>query len=54
MHFIEELFGISPDGGNGLLELSLLFAPVLALGIYYWIRKRSRAIHSVRVKDRDV
>jgi hypothetical protein len=40
MHFIEQLFGIVPDGGNGLLEVvlitlplvvSLLVVPVVAL-----------------------
>ena len=30
MDFIEMLFGIAPDGGNGLLELSFLFAGVVA------------------------
>ena len=30
MDFIEKLFGVAPDGGNGLLELSLVFAGVAA------------------------
>jgi hypothetical protein len=30
MDFIERLFGMAPDGGNGLLELSLFFAGVAA------------------------
>ena len=43
MHFIEQFFGISPDGGNGVLELSFLLGAGLALGAYYWIRKRPPA-----------
>jgi hypothetical protein len=32
MHFIENLFGVAPDSGSGLLELSLIFI-VVAVGI---------------------
>jgi hypothetical protein len=40
MDFIERLFRIAPDGGNGVLELSLLFAGVaLVLGLL--IHKRT-------------
>ena len=35
MDFIERLFGISPDGGNGLWEAALLLIPVVAIAIYY-------------------
>jgi hypothetical protein len=28
MNFIERLFGVSPDGGSGILELSLLATPL--------------------------
>jgi hypothetical protein len=31
MDFIERLFGISPDGGSGALELMLLAVPLLIL-----------------------
>ena len=31
MHFIEQLFGIVPDGGNGLLEVVLIALPLIAL-----------------------
>ena len=42
MDFIERLFGIAPDGGNGLLELSFFFVGVVAawLVIRRLIRKR--------------
>jgi hypothetical protein len=31
MDFIERLFGIAPDGGNGFLELSLIATCVLGV-----------------------
>ena len=34
MHFIERLFGISPDGGSGSLEFLLFIVPLCAL--LYW------------------
>lgn len=33
MHFLESLFGISPDGGNGSIELLLLMIPLAAIAI---------------------
>jgi hypothetical protein len=43
MDFIERLFGVSPDGGNGDLELCL-FAALLALSlaITWWKYAPSR------------
>jgi hypothetical protein len=29
MDFIEKIFGISPDGGSGSLEMAFLSAPIL-------------------------
>ncbi len=29
MHFIEQLFGVTPDGGNGLLEVVLITLPLV-------------------------
>lgn len=40
MDFIEKIFGISPDGGSGALELLLFVIP--AMGIYILYRLRSR------------
>jgi len=38
MHFIEQLFGLAPDGGNGLLEIFVVMLPfVVAL----WMMKRT-------------
>jgi hypothetical protein len=31
MDFIERIFGISPDGGSGSLELLLVLLPILLL-----------------------
>jgi hypothetical protein len=36
MNFIEKLFGVSPDGGNGALELSFFVIPFLLLGLRVW------------------
>lgn len=33
MDFIEQLFGIAPDGGSGTLEFLLLGAPLVALAV---------------------
>lgn len=41
MHFIEQLFGLSPDGGSGLTELFLFLLPVVA-GLLVIYRRRSR------------
>lgn len=38
MDFIERALGIAPDGGNGLLELTIFMAPMLLLFLA-WIRK---------------
>lgn len=35
MDFIERIFGISPDGGSGALELVLLAIPILGLYLIY-------------------
>ena len=40
MDFIETIFGISPDGGSGSLELLLFLIPIV--GIYLIYRARSR------------
>jgi hypothetical protein len=42
MHFIEHIFGISPDGGSGLLELVLLLVPSLGIAALYVRRKFTR------------
>jgi hypothetical protein len=31
MHFIEQLFGFSPDGDSGSLELLLVLVPLVAI-----------------------
>ncbi len=45
MDFFERLFGISPDAGNGSLEL--VYLAVLALAVYAvtaWRRARRRPV----------
>lgn len=41
MHFIEQVFGFSPDGGTGLTELLLFLLPVVA-GLLVFYRRRRR------------
>jgi hypothetical protein len=43
MKFIEQIFGISPDGGSGSLELLLFLAPVAAaVAFLQWRKNRSK------------
>jgi len=44
MDFVERIFGISPDGGNGSFELSLFLIPIVAIvAVVYWRQRRSQA-----------
>jgi hypothetical protein len=41
MDFIERIFGISPDGGDGSFELLLFLIPIAAIvAVAYWRRRR--------------
>lgn len=47
MDWIERLFGVSPDGGNGMLELAILIVVVLVIAsaarlIPAYVRQRRR------------
>jgi hypothetical protein len=42
MDFIEKIFGISPDGGSGSLEMGLLLAPVLLVAALLIVKRRNR------------
>ncbi|MEO8659118.1 MAG: hypothetical protein ABI693_11650 [Bryobacteraceae bacterium] len=42
MRWIETLFGSSPDGGNGVLELMLLMLPVMVAAAAMWWTRRAR------------
>ena len=39
MDFIEQLFGVSPDGGSGLFEFLLFAVPLAGVALLYWRRK---------------
>jgi hypothetical protein len=39
MDFIERIFGISPDGGSGSLELILLLIPIAVIAAVMAIRR---------------
>lgn len=40
MDFIERIFGVSPDGGSGLLELLWFLVPIAAIAAAIQWRKR--------------
>ncbi|WP_372527215.1 hypothetical protein [Piscinibacter sp.] len=43
MDFIEKLFGIAPDGGDGTLEFFLFLVPIAGIiAIAAWRRSRRR------------
>jgi hypothetical protein len=42
MHFIERLFGLSPDGGSGMLEALIFCAAILISGLVLWKMRASR------------
>ena len=41
MDFIEHIFGVSPDGGNGTFELMLFVLPIIGIYILYQRYHRS-------------
>jgi hypothetical protein len=43
MDFIEKLFGLSPDGGNGVFELTLFAIPCILIGLRVWWVQTSRS-----------
>jgi hypothetical protein len=43
MDFIERLFGVSPDGGNGSLEALYLIAAVIVVSLGWTLWRRRRA-----------
>jgi hypothetical protein len=42
MDFIEKIFGFSPDGGSGSLELLLFAIPLAGIGYLFIKRRRAR------------
>ena len=42
MDFIEQLFGIAPDGGSGALEFLLFALPIAGIVCLAYVRRRSR------------
>jgi hypothetical protein len=43
MNFIEQVFNISPDGGNGATELAIFVALVLAMSLVLRLLRMRRA-----------
>jgi hypothetical protein len=48
MDFIEQLFGISPDGGDGSTELMFLTVLVIIVVLFAWRRTRRAAVNRTR------
>jgi hypothetical protein len=47
MDFIERVFGVSPDGGSGVLEFVLFLVPIVAATLVASIRiRRARRLHA--------
>ena len=42
MDFVEKLFGVSPDGGNGLFEVLILLVPLVVVIVTVVILRRPR------------
>ena len=42
MDFIERIFGVSPDGGNGTLEVLLFMIPIAGLVLLAYRRRTRR------------
>ncbi len=43
MDFIEKIFGVTPDGGSGTLEVALIVAVVIVATLVVVVRNRTRA-----------
>ena len=43
MDFIERLFGLSPDNGDGSTEILWLVALAVAVAVFVYIRRRRRS-----------
>jgi len=48
MDFIERLFGVSPDGGDGSFELLLFVLPLAAIALLYQTGIAGRLLALVR------
>jgi hypothetical protein len=42
MDFVERIFGVSPDGGNGLLEVLILIVPLVVVILAVMVFRRPR------------
>jgi hypothetical protein len=42
MDFIEKLFGLSPDNGDGSTEVMWLVALAVAIGVFFYVRAQRR------------
>jgi hypothetical protein len=40
MDFIERIFHVAPDGGNGMTELAIVAVVIFVSAAVYWLRRR--------------
>lgn len=40
MDFVERIFGISPDNGDGTFEASIVLAITVLIGVAFWAWRR--------------
>ena len=52
MDFIERLFGLSPDNGDGSTEILWLVVLALAIGTYVYFRVRRRKARQGTIRRR--
>ena len=50
MDFIEKLFGVSPDNGDGSTEILWLVAVVILVGVAMFVRRRRQS--RINITDR--
>ena len=43
MDFIEQLFGLSPDNGDGSTEILWLVVLAIAVAVFVYVRRRRRS-----------
>ena len=48
MDFIERIFGVSPDGGDGSIEAIILLAITIVLAMVAWRRRSTGSMRRVR------
>jgi hypothetical protein len=51
MDFVEQVFRIAPDGGNGLTELAIVLVCVFVPLGFYWLRNAKRRSTHTQISE---